>query len=76
MSNVLYDQVSGVHIAVYNLVERAGPDLCVRGQLECAVPNDEVQRLEVIVLRIADAEESSAIVEYRASSIDVFLICI
>ena len=46
------------------------------GQLECAVPNEEEERLEILVLRVADAMELSAIVEYRASSIDVFLICI
>ena len=73
----MYDQVSGVRIAAYqNFVERARPDLGVRGQLECAVPNDEGERLEVLVLRIVNAEESSAIVEYCASSVDVFVICV
>ena len=72
---VSYGQVNGVFVAVYGDVERAGPDLSVRSQLECFATDDKVERLEALVLRVGNAEEVSAIVQYPASGIDVFIKC-
>jgi hypothetical protein len=72
---VLYGQVNGVFVAAYGGVERAGPDLGVRSQLECIAADDKVERLEALVLRVGNAEELIGIVQYPASGIDVFIIC-
>lgn len=61
---------------MYGGVERAGPDLSVRSQLECLAADDKVERLEALVLRVGNAEELIATVQYPASSIGVFIICV
>ena len=76
VSNVLYGQVNGLSVALYGGVQRAGPDLSVRDQLECLVVDDKVERLEALVLVFSNAEEMSITVQNPASGIDVFIICV
>lgn len=75
MSNVLYGQVNRVFIALYGAVVLAVPDLSVRSQFECLAADDKVERLEVLVLRVGNADEVSAIVQHPAGGFDVFIIC-
>ena len=75
MSNVLYGQVNGVLSAVYGAVVRAWPDLSVRSQFECLAADVKVERIEVLVLLLGNAEEGIFTAHYRTRSISVLLEC-
>jgi hypothetical protein len=55
-------------------VERARPDLCVRGEFERRVASGEEERLEVGVLRRGDAEQTRLGVENGASCVAVAVV--
>jgi hypothetical protein len=74
--NVLYGQVDGVCIALYGGIVLAPPDLSVRSQFECLVVDVKVERLEVLVLRLGNAEEVSLTIQYPASGFGVLVICV
>jgi hypothetical protein len=63
IANVVDDEVYAIRRAADEGVERARPDLCVRGELERRATNREEERLEVFVLRRHDAEQTSGGVE-------------
>jgi hypothetical protein len=56
IANVLDDEVYAIRRAVDEGVERARPDLCIRGELERRAASREVERLQVGVLHRRDAE--------------------
>jgi hypothetical protein len=67
IANVVDDKVYAIRRAADEGVERARPDLCVRGELERRAASSEEERLEVGVLRRRDAEQTSGGVEDGAS---------
>jgi hypothetical protein len=59
VSEVVDDEVHTILLAPREkLIERPGPNLGVRGELECPFTDGEEQRLEVGKLCISDAEKS------------------
>ena len=63
IANVVDNEVYAIRRAADEGVERARPDLCVRGELERRAAGREEEGLEVGVLRRRDAEQTSGGVE-------------
>ena len=66
--DVVDDEVYASALAADILVERAGPDLRIRCELERPVPDGEEERLEVGVLRRGNSKELRGRVEDCSSS--------
>ena len=52
------------------------PDLSVRSQFECLAADVKVERLEVVVLCLGNAEEVSFTIQYPTSGFGVLVICV
>jgi hypothetical protein len=58
ISEVVDDEVHTILLALDKVVERPGPNLGVRGELECPFTDSEEERLKVGKLCISDAGKS------------------
>jgi hypothetical protein len=61
-SNVNYGQVDTVLLATYIGIERSGPYLSVRDELESGATDFEKERFEVVVLLLGNSKEARGVV--------------
>jgi hypothetical protein len=74
--DVSHDEVYAVLPAADDAVQRAGPRLSIRSQLERAIADDEEERLEFVIMLWEDPEEAGVVVVGRVGLVDVVVICV